>query len=92
MRQWDPASADYARLFLLPGVLHCGGGSGPDRVDWTNAIVDWVDKGVAPSTLMASKRGQDGVGVQSRPVCSYPQRAVYSGAGSTDDAKSFACR
>ncbi len=92
VRQWDPASADYARLFLLPGVLHCGGGSGPDRVDWTNAIVDWVEKGVAPSMLMASKRGQDGVVVQSRPVCSYPQRAVYSGTGSTDDAKSFACR
>jgi feruloyl esterase len=92
VRKKDPASESYARLFLLPGVLHCSGGNGPDRVDWTTAIVDWVEKGTAPSQLLATKRGQDGNVVRSRPVCSYPKRAVYSGSGNTDDASSFVCR
>ena len=65
VRKQDPASEAYARLFLLPGVLHCSGGNGPDRVDWTAAIVDWVEKGTAPSRLLATKRGQDGNVVRS---------------------------
>jgi hypothetical protein len=92
VRKRDPESEAYARLFLLPGVLHCGGGSGPDRVDWMGAISDWVEKDTPPSRLLATKRGPDGTVVRSHPVCAYPQRAVYSGSGSTDEASSFVCR
>jgi hypothetical protein len=85
----DASARDYARLFLLPGVLHCAGGPGPDTVDWVAAIDSWVESGKAPDQLIASKSGAV---TRSRPLCPYPQRAVYSGKGSTDDAKNFACR
>src|SRR5262249_8686372 len=51
----DPKSADYFRMFLLPGVLHCGGGPGPDSADWNTTIADWVEKGTAPDRIVAQK-------------------------------------
>jgi len=87
----DPKAQDFFRLFMLPGVLHCGGGAGPDTVDWTTAIADWVEKGQAPDRLIARKV-MSGAVKTSRPVCPYPQHAVYSGSGSTDDERSFACK
>ena len=51
----DKDAQSYARLFLLPGVLHCGGGPGCDEVDWVNLIVDWVEKAKAPDQVVASK-------------------------------------
>jgi feruloyl esterase len=87
----DPAAKDYARLFLLPGVLHCIGGPGPDTVDWTAAISEWVENGKVPDRLIASKL-TGGTVTRTRPLCPYPQRAVYSGKGSTDEAAKFACR
>jgi feruloyl esterase len=90
VRARDPAARDYARLFLLPGVLHCAGGPGPDTVDWTTAIVDWVESGKAPDRLIASKLS-GGTATRTRPLCPYPQRAVYSGKGSTDKAEQFRC-
>jgi feruloyl esterase len=53
----DKDAQSYARLFLLPGVLHCGGGRGCDDVDWVNVIVDWVEKSKAPDQVVASKTG-----------------------------------
>jgi hypothetical protein len=95
VRARDPKAADYFRMFMMPGVLHCAGGPGPDTVDWAAAIDEWVEKGKAPDRLIAQKRS--GVGpaatvARSRPLCPYPQRAVYSGSGSTDDAANFTCR
>jgi tannase/feruloyl esterase len=87
----DAAANDYFRMFLMPGVLHCGGGAGPDQADWSAAIVDWVEKGTAPDRVVAKKTAQGAV-TRTRPICPYPQRAVYSGSGSTDDAASFACK
>lgn len=87
----DPDVRDYARLFLLPGVMHCAGGPGPDTVDWYGAIADWVENGQAPQSLAASKM-RGGAAVRTRPICPYPDRAVYRGAGSTDDAANFECR
>jgi len=87
----DPAAKDYARLFLLPGVLHCAGGAGPDTVDWPAAITEWVENGKAPDRVIASKLAA-GKATRTRPLCPYPQRAVYSGKGSTDDAAQFACK
>jgi feruloyl esterase len=87
----DPAAAGYFRTFLMPGVLHCGGGAGPDTADWTAAIADWVEHGKAPDRVIATKIANGAV-TRSRPLCPYPQKAVYSGAGSTDDERNFACR
>ena len=86
----DASARDDVRLFLLPGVLHCAGGPGPDRVERTAAIVDWVEKGDAPSQLIAAKR-RDAAVVRTRPLCAYPARAVYKGSGSTDEAANFTC-
>jgi feruloyl esterase len=88
----DPQADDFMRMFVLPGVLHCGGGLGPDKVDWVTAIADWVEKGTAPDRVLATKGGQDGASIRSRPVCRYPQHTEYKGSGSTDDATSFSCR
>ncbi len=72
---------DYARLFLLPGVLHCAGGPGPDKVDWLTAISEWVEKDKAPERLLASKTDGNGKTILTRPLCPYPQVAVCDGKG-----------
>ncbi len=85
-----PNAADVARLFLLPGVLHCGNGPGPDAVDWLTAITAWREQGKAPERVEAAKL-VNGRPVRTRPLCAYPARAVYTGSGSTDQASSFTC-
>jgi pimeloyl-ACP methyl ester carboxylesterase len=80
----------FARLFMAPGVGHCAGGDGPNPVGVFEALVDWVEKGVAPNTLSASRRRQDGT-MLSRPLCPYPTTAKWTGQGSTDDAANFSC-
>jgi feruloyl esterase len=87
----DPKAQEFFRLFMLPGVLHCGGGAGPDVVDWPAAIADWVEKGSAPQRLVATKLSSNTV-VKARPICAYPQHAVYTGNGSTDEEKNFICK
>lgn len=86
----DPAASDYARLFMMPGVAHCAGGTGPDRVDWYSVIDSWVDKGAAPDRIVATKQVAGKV-TRSRPLCAYPLKAIYKGTGSVDDEASFTC-
>ncbi len=81
---------DFARLFMMPGVAHCAGGVGPDQNDAVTAVIDWVEKGKAPDTLVARKV-TGGAVVRTRPLCPYPQVARYTGQGSIDDAANFAC-
>lgn len=88
----DPALRDYFRMFMLPGVLHCGGGPGPSTVDWFTAVTDWVERGQAPDRLTAAKADKDGKVLRTRPLCPYPQRATYLGNGSTDAAESYVCK
>ena len=83
-------TANFARLFMMPGVAHCGGGIGPDRNDAVTAVIDWVEKGKAPDSLLAS-RVMDGKVVRTRPLCPYPQVARYKGQGSIDEASNFSC-
>ncbi len=92
VRKRDPDAGDYARLCLMPGVLHCGSGAGPDSVDWMAAIAAWTEKGTAPERLIATKKGAEGAVVRTRPLCVYPQRAVHNGSGSTDEAANFVCK
>ena len=83
-----PAADSGVRLFLAPGVYHCGGGPGPDRMDLLGALDRWVQTGQAPQTLLATKAD----GKISRPLCAYPAEAHYKGAGDPDAAASFECR
>jgi len=91
VKKRDPKADGYVQMFLLPGVLHCAGGPGPDRVDWATAIDGWVESGKAPSRIIAQK-GTGAAVTRTRPLCPYPQHAVYSGTGSTDQAENFACK
>jgi feruloyl esterase len=86
----DKSTAEFARLFMVPGMTHCAGGIGPDQNDAVTAVIDWVEKGKAPDQLIARKLA-NGQTVRSRPLCPYPQVARYKGQGSTDDAASFSC-
>jgi len=79
------------RLFMAPGMGHCGGGAGPSRFDMLTALERWVEEGEAPDHIVAS-RVRDGDVDRTRPLCPYPAQAVYSGTGSTDEAENFACR
>ena len=82
---------EFARLFMAPGVAHCGGGTGPQPQNPFNYLVNWVENGVAPETILASKDLGGGV-TQTRPLCPYPSVAVWTGHGSTDDAANFVCK
>ncbi|MFI5913310.1 tannase/feruloyl esterase family alpha/beta hydrolase [Dactylosporangium sp. NPDC051541] len=89
-RMGGPAATQrFARLFMLPGVAHCGAGQGPDAFDALTPALAWVEQGVAPDRLVAAKRQDDTV-VRTRPVYPYPTVARYDGSGSTDDAANFA--
>jgi feruloyl esterase len=79
------------RLFMVPGMNHCGGGLGTDQFDMLTALENWVEKKQAPASIPAS-RVANGQTVRTRPLCPYPQVATYKGSGSTDDAASFTCK
>jgi pimeloyl-ACP methyl ester carboxylesterase len=81
----------FARLFMAPGVGHCGGGEGPAPQGVLDAVVKWVELGEAPATLSASRSLPAGA-TRTRPLCLYPDVAVWKGSGSTDDAANFVCR
>lgn len=81
---------DFYRLFMVPGMAHCSGGPGPDRFDALSALENWVENGVAPETIIASKI-EDGEVVRTRPLCAFPEVAAYDGSGSTDEAANFSC-
>ena len=85
-----PDTPEFFRLFMAPGMAHCGGGIGPDRHDSMTAVIDWVEKGKRPDSMLASRVVDDQV-VRTRPLCPYPQVARYSGEGSIDEAANFRC-
>ncbi|HTV78611.1 MAG TPA: DUF6351 family protein [Steroidobacteraceae bacterium] len=81
--------SSWSRLFLVPGMGHCGGGEATlDRFDMLAAIVDWVENGKAPEAVIAT--GKDFPG-RSRPLCAYPRHAQYRGSGDSESAGSFSC-
>ncbi|WP_348262123.1 tannase/feruloyl esterase family alpha/beta hydrolase [Telmatobacter sp. DSM 110680] len=97
----------FTRLYMVPGLQHCGGGPGTGSFGaFTNwpakdaqhnlhvALEDWVEKGTAPSTIIASKTVDDkplGAVTMTRPLCPYPQAARYKGSGDTKSADNFMC-
>lgn len=80
----------WSRLFLVPGMAHCGGGAAAlDQFDMLTTIVEWVEQGRAPDAVTATGRAFPG---RSRPLCAYPRHAHYTGSGDPEDARSFECR
>ena len=82
---------ESVRLFMAPGMGHCGGGPGPNTIDSLSALEQWVEQGKAPDQITAS-HNVGGKVDRTRPLCPYPQVAKYKGTGSTDDAANFVCR
>ena len=97
----------FVRLYMLPGVQHCGGGNGPDdfgqfgasanKDPEHNAFValeNWVEKGTVPGSFIASKHAGDtpqGAVTMTRPLCPYPQLTEYKGSGDQNSAENFTC-
>jgi feruloyl esterase len=84
-------ASDSIRLFMVPGMSHCIGGDGPSNFDKLGPIEQWVESRKAPDRLVATHLAK-GVVDRARPLCPYPQVAVYSGTGSTNDAANFVCK
>jgi hypothetical protein len=95
-------AADFARLFTVPGLNHCQGGPATEQFDMLTALVNWVEKGQAPESVLATARPgvnpdvpagwQSNGKPRSRPLCPWPQQARYKGAGDINDAASFRCQ
>jgi len=80
----------WSRLFLVPGMGHCGGGSlTTDSFDLLTALVNWVERDVPPEAVVATRNAEPRL---TRPLCAYPRYARYSGRGDQTDAASFACQ
>jgi feruloyl esterase len=90
LQKMGRGTTDFFRLFMQPGVFHCGGGVGPGSFEPLLEVVDWVEKGKAPDRIVAA-RVVDGKTLRTRPLCPYPQTAKYKGSGSIDDATNFDC-
>jgi feruloyl esterase len=84
-------TSQFYRLFMVPGMGHCGGGPGPNSADYLTALENWVEKGIAPDSIVATHTTSTGVVDRTRPLCTYPKVARYKGTGGFDDAANFAC-
>lgn len=97
------SATNFARYYPVPGMNHCSGGPSTDQFDMLTPLVNWVEKGQAPDSVVASARGTGNAGganpdvpaswsaTRTRPLCPYPQIAKYKGSGSIEDAGSFSC-
>ena len=82
---------DFVRLFMEPGMQHCGNGPGPNQISWMASLERWRESGSAPEQILASHVSSNRVDM-TRPLCPYPQVAAYKGVGSTNDAANFVCK
>lgn len=81
----------FARLFLVPGAQHCGGGPSTGNFDALPAVVNWVENGVAPERLIGTAAAATPWPGRTRPLCPYPAYAQYKGSGDIDRAENFVC-
>jgi feruloyl esterase len=99
--KYGTATGSFARLFLVPGMNHCSGGSyALDSFDSLAAIVNWVEQGAAPDSIIAGNSfdqtsnplsGSALPEGRTRPLCPYPQYAQYTGTGDSENAANFTC-
>lgn len=96
-------AANFARLYLVPGMNHCRGGMAADQFDMLPALVAWVEQGKAPERVIAQARGAGNAvpnpelpaawaADRTRPLCPWPRVARYKGAGDAERAENFDCR
>lgn len=85
----DEKTASFARLFLIPGMNHCGGGPATDQFDALTALETWVEQDHAPQSIVAKGTAFPG---RTRPLCPYPQYAAYNGSGDSQVAGNFTCK
>lgn len=78
----------FVKMYLLPGVGHCGGGNGPDRINLVDTIRAWVEDGITPGPITSVQK-EFGRVIASRPVYPYPAIAIYRGSGEPKNAASF---
>jgi feruloyl esterase len=83
-------ASQSVRLFMVAGMGHCGGGDGASTFNMLEALEAWQASGKPPDSIPAS-RTRNGAVDRTRPLCAYPQHAIYKGSGSLDDAASFRC-
>jgi hypothetical protein len=81
--------AKWSQFYFVPGMSHCAGGPALDQFDLLGAMVNWVEKGIAPPSVTATGKAFPG---RSRPLCPYPKHAHYKGQGASEDANNFECR
>ena len=86
------AARSFARLFLLPGVNHCGGGPGTSTIDPFSPVVGWVENGLAPASMLGTAPAATPWPGRTRPLCPYPEYAHYKGSGDINVADNFECR
>jgi hypothetical protein len=86
------AATSFARLFLMPGANHCGGGPATSAIDAFSPMVNWVENGVAPARIVGSAPATTPWPGRTRPLCPYPQYAHYKGSGDINMAENFLCR
>ena len=92
-------ASNFARVYPVPGMNHCAGGPATDQFDMLTPLVNWVEKGQAPESVVATARtaaqnadlGMIPAG-RTRPLCAYPKVAKYKGTGSIEDAANFSCQ
>jgi feruloyl esterase len=84
-------TAEFYKLYMIPGMFHCAGGVGCDRTDWFTPLVEWVEKGIAPAALNGA-RLVNNAPVMTRPHCAYPAVAKYKGSGDSSKAENFTCQ
>jgi feruloyl esterase len=84
---------DFSRLFMVPGMAHCVGGTGPTPTfgDWLPVLEEWVEEGITPDQVIVSHVNPNQQVDRTRPLCPYPKVATYIGSGSIDDAANFIC-
>jgi feruloyl esterase len=87
-----PHQDDWLRLFMVPGMDHCGGGPGPNQFAVVSAMEIWREYGKAPDQMTTYRVGGDNRVNMSRPLCPYPQVAVYKGTGDTNLPSNFVCK
>jgi feruloyl esterase len=87
LKKMGHEQSDWMRLFMAPGMGHCGGGPGVNTFDSIGTLEKWVEKGQAPATMLG--RGANGM---TRPLCPYPQYAEYNGSGDLKDGTNWSCK
>ncbi len=95
---------DAVRLFMVPGMNHCSGGPATDHFDMLTSLVQWVEEGAVPDSVLATARGPGHPGganaevpadwgpLRTRPLCAWPTVARHTGRGALDRAEGFQCR